>query len=431
MVSFVESSAGTRRTLLYNELKLAEGKALFLGAFNYWKEDGELDFEDKLRRLRDLTVLNERVHKHTIHFSLNFHPGDRITDKEMRRIAGEFLRQIDFGDQPALVYRHLDAGHPHAHVVTVKVRPDGSGIENDKRSPRYMTRVCAELERRHNLTPALSAPVVQRQPIMTLLEYGKAPTSTGIAGILDYVLDNFAYTSIEELNAVLSKSNVRADRGSEQGLMYRDRGLYYRMIDERGIKIGAPIKASAFPRRPTLDYLEKKFVANQLTKQQHIVRVRTWIDWSLYGDSPSSLDNWKESLSQDKIHVVTLRTPVQRRHRNAPELPAVRTPYDGHGFYYIDYTYNTVYRDTDLGPNYTAAAILHRSGLDATLQSLALGRQLTLIPKDLSLLQKPDPDPAQKLGVLLKISPQQDHLEAIREAEQQELHPARGQRLQF
>jgi hypothetical protein len=65
------------------------------------------------------------------------------------------------------------------------------------------------------------------------------------------------------------------------------------------------------------------------------------------------------------------------------------------------------------------------------LQSLALGRQLTLIPKDLSLLQKPDPDPAQKLGVLLKISPQQDHLEAIREAEQQELHPARGQRLQF
>jgi hypothetical protein len=428
MVSFVESSADTRRTLLYNEQKLTEGKALFLGAFNYWQEDAELGFEDKFRRLHDLTVLNERVRKHTIHFSLNFHPGDRITDNQMRRIAGEFLRQIDFGDQPALVYRHLDAGHPHAHVVTVKVRRDGSGIENDKRSPRHMTRVCAELERRHGLTPALAAPVVQRQPIMTLLEYGKAPTSTGIAGILDYVLDNFAYTSIEELNAVLSKSNVLADRGSKQGLMHRDRGLYYRMTDERGYKVGAPIKASAFQRRPTLDWLEKKFVANQLTKQEHIGRVRTWIDWSLYGDSPSSLDNWKESLLQDNIRVVTLRTPIPRHLRNAPGSPA---RFEGHGFYYIDYTHNTVYRDTDLGPGYTAAAILHRSGLDTTLQSLALGRQLPLTPKDLSLLQKPDPDPAQKLGVLLKISPQQDHLEAIREAEQQELHPARGQRLQF
>jgi hypothetical protein len=50
MVSYVENSTDTRRTLLYNEQKLSEGKALFLGAFNYWQEDAELRFEDKLRR---------------------------------------------------------------------------------------------------------------------------------------------------------------------------------------------------------------------------------------------------------------------------------------------------------------------------------------------------------------------------------------------
>ena len=50
MVSYVESSTDTRRTLLYNEQKLSEGKALFLGAFNYWQEEAELRFEDKLRR---------------------------------------------------------------------------------------------------------------------------------------------------------------------------------------------------------------------------------------------------------------------------------------------------------------------------------------------------------------------------------------------
>ena len=217
--------------------------------------------------------------------------------------------------------------------------------------------------------------------------------------------------------------------------MYRDRGLYFRMIDERGVKIGAPIKASAFPQRPTLDYLEQKFLVNRPTKHQHIDRVRTYIDYSLFGENPTSLANWKEWLSQnERIEVITLRTPVRRRHAHLPESPATSpspaaTPYDGHGFYYIDYHHYTVYRDTDLGPNYTAAAVLHRSGLDATLQTLA--PQLTLSPKDRSLLQRPDPDPAEKLQALLRISPQQDHLEALREAEAQELRLTRGPRLRM
>jgi hypothetical protein len=28
------------------------------------------------------------------------------------------MDKIGFGDQPYLVYRHLDAGHPHIHIVT-------------------------------------------------------------------------------------------------------------------------------------------------------------------------------------------------------------------------------------------------------------------------------------------------------------------------
>jgi len=34
--------------------------------------------------------------------------------------------KIGFGDQPSLIYRHCDAGHPHLHIVTLKVRSDGS-----------------------------------------------------------------------------------------------------------------------------------------------------------------------------------------------------------------------------------------------------------------------------------------------------------------
>jgi hypothetical protein len=406
MVVVSEPSRNARQTLLYNEEKLGTNQARFLGAFNFWQEDAQLTFDDKLQRLQDLIVLNERSQAKTVHLSLNFHPDDQLSDKTMRQIAAEFMQKIDFADQPALVYSHLDAGHPHMHIVTTNIRPDGSRIKNDLRSPRHLMDICAGLEVRHHLTPAISSPsgdrrlAPRRSEGPQRLHYGQSPTKTGIAGVLDYVLDKFTYTSLDELNAALSLYRVRADRGSEQGAMYRNRGLYYRMIDANGMKIGAPIKASSFLRRPTLDYLERKFALNEQKHQQNIGRVRTWIDWSLRDYTPPSLGSWKDQLLKDRIHVV---------------MPA-RT---GQGFYYVDFSNHTVYRDTHLGPGYTAAAILQRTGLDKTIETLALSRQLTITPKDRLLLQKPDADPANKLHTLLRLSPQHDHLQAVQEGETQ------------
>jgi Relaxase/Mobilisation nuclease domain len=449
MVAIVESSGDTRQTLLYNEEKLTEEKALFLGALNYWQEDSQLTFDDKLDRLRDLTVLNERVHQHTIHFSLNFHPDDQLPDKKMRQIVQEFMHQVDFGDQPALIYRHLDAGHPHAHVVTVNIRPDGSRIVNDKRDPHYMQKICARLDQRHQLIQVIPQkkirpnemvdPKLSRQHQLlntgpSRLEYGKSPTKTGIARVLDHVLDKFAYTSLDELNAVLGLYRVRADRGSEHGLMYRSRGLYYRMIDEKEVKIGAPIKASAFPQRPTLDYLDQKYEANRQIKQQYIQAVRTWVDWSLRGDDPSSLAEWRQILQRDKIQVATPRILVPRRQKFSSSdtgtvvSPALRA-FDGHGFFYINFSNYTVYRDTDLGPNYSAAAILQRTGLEENIQTPAMNQQLTLTPKEQSLIRQPDLDPAQKLHLLLQLSPQNDYLQTMRKSESQDIRQAQRHRI--
>lgn len=434
MVAIVESSGDTRRTLLYNEEKLTEGKALFLGAFNYWQEDAQLTFDDKLARLRDLAVLNERVQQHTTHFSLNFHPDDQLPDKKMRQIAQEFLHNVDLGDQPALVYRHIDAGHPHIHIVTTNIRPDGSRIVNDKRDPHYMQKICAQLDQRHQLIPVVTR---QHQSLISSpsrLEYGKSPTKTGITGVLDHVLDKFAYTSLDELNAVLSLYRVRADRGSEYGQMYRSKGLYYRMIDEKGVKIGAPIKASSFPQRPTLEYLEQKYEAHRPIKQQHMQTVRTWVDWSLRGDDPSSLAEWRQVLQRDKIQVVTPRVPVPRRQKgsSSDEIPIISPApriHDGHGFFYINFSNYTVYRDTDLGPNYTAAAILQRTRLEENIQTLAMNRQLTLTPKEQSLIRQPDPDPTQKLHLLLRLSAQNDHLQTMRESESLDLRQTQRHRI--
>jgi len=357
MVSIVESSRDTRSTLLYNEEKLEQNKAIFLGAFNYWQEDSQLTVDDKLQRLRDLTALNERSQAKTIHFSLNFHPAELLDDRKMRQIAREFLQKVDFGDQPALVYRHIDAGHPHAHIVTVNIRPDGSRISNDKRSPRHLQKVCAELAQRHRLMPAGMHTAMnhrrEEKDYALRLEYGKTPTKTGIETVLAHVLPKFNYTTLEELNAVLKLYNVQADRGSEYGQMYQSRGLYYRMIDEKGVKVGAPIKASSLENKPTLDYLESRFFDNRYTRRQHLERIQNKVAISLVMGNTASLATWRKTLTRDGVEVVIPRIALKRKHAPAgeerSEKPAIQPAFDGHGFYYVDFGSRVVFRDTDLG----------------------------------------------------------------------------------
>jgi hypothetical protein len=57
-------------------------------------------------------------------------------------------------------------------------------------------------------------------------------------------LPNYRYVSLPELNAVLQQYNIVADRGTEGSHLYKHNGLLYRILDERGQKIGTPIKAS-------------------------------------------------------------------------------------------------------------------------------------------------------------------------------------------
>jgi hypothetical protein len=438
MVSIVESSRDTRSTLLYNEEKLEQKRAIFLGAFNYWQEDSQLTFDDKLRRLRDLTALNERSQAKTIHFSLNFHPAELLDDRKMRQIAREFLQKVDFGDQPALVYRHIDAGHPHAHIVTVNIRPDGSRIDNDKRAPRCLQKVCSELEQRHALMPAGIHVAMdhrrQEQQYTQRLEYGKTPTKTGIETVLAHVLHNYNYTTLEELNAVLKLYRVQADRGSEYGQMYRDRGLYYRMIDEREIKVGAPIKASSLENKPTLDYLESRYLANRLTREQQLERLRARVLISLKMGDTSSLGTWKESLNRERVEAVTLRIPTRRKHTAVGEehrtKPSIQ-PYDGHGFYFVDFESRTVARDTELGPEYTAESIMRETGLDKQLERLALNRQLDLQPGQRALLERTDSDPQQKVRLFLELSGHHDQIVANRLAQERELRQRQGHRMRL
>jgi type IV secretory pathway VirD2 relaxase len=108
---------------------MKEDVAQCIAAVNYPKDVSQLTLSNKLNRLLNQAALNENVTRNSVHISLNFDPTENLSHARLNGIADAYMDKIGFGKQPYLVYQHQDAGHPHIHIVTIKVRSDGSRID--------------------------------------------------------------------------------------------------------------------------------------------------------------------------------------------------------------------------------------------------------------------------------------------------------------
>ncbi len=349
MVARVTIPHSISRALNYNEKKVQEEKAQCIYAHNFLKEADHLNFHEKLQRFQQLISLNDRATTNTIHTSLNFDPSENLEKEKLIEIATVYMQKIGFGNQPFLVYQHKDAGHPHIHIVSTNIQKDGKRISVHNIGRNQSTKARKEIEIRYNLVRAeqhkqnLKDVILQLQA--TRVSYGKSETKRGIVNVLDAVLDKYIYTSLAELNAVLKLYNIQADRGREEGIIFKKHGLVYRVLDDRGNKIGVPIKASTIYNNPTLKNLEKKFKLNESLKQAHKKHLKTSIDWIMV-KPPTGLAAFKQALEKEKIGLVV-------RQNDAGQV---------YGLTYIDHTTKCVFNGSDIGKEYSAKTVLEKLG---------------------------------------------------------------------
>lgn len=373
MVARFDTNPSIRQTLNYNEQKVKRGVAEFLGAENYPIDNQLLNFYHKLNRLENQAALNANVTRNSVHISLNFDPSERMDKEKLMTIANTYMDKIGFGEQPYLVYQHFDAGHPHIHIVSVKVRPDGKRIDTQNIGRNQSEKARKEIEILFGLVKAEDSKLKEQyrlQPINAQkVQYGKTETKQAISNVLKTVLNSYKYTTLHELNALLSLYNVVADRGSEQSNIYRNNGLTYRVLDAEGKKVGTPIKASQFFMKPTLKKLEDNFKKNESLKNPLRSRVKNMIDLSFLKNPKQSLDKLIKALEREGIATVLRQNDAGRIY----------------GITYIDHKAKVIFNGSDLGKQYSANAIQERCGM-----SIHAPGKLSLNPKDNQSQLSPD-----------------------------------------
>jgi hypothetical protein len=348
MVTKIVSGKSMRGALTYNENKVEAGEASLLMASGFATDVDGMNLAQKLQRFENLTMLNERSKTNTLHITINFAAEDKLSGAQYAHIASTFMERIGFGDQPYLVYRHDDAAHPHLHLVTTNIRADGQRIDTHNIGYNLANEARREIEKEFGLVKAEGRHFSDALGIKAAdpkkARYGQDYTKRAITNISGAVMRSYKFGSFSEYNAVLKSFNVTADRGGEHTAMYQKGGLLYSLLDEKGEKIGVPIKASAIYGKPTLANLEKRFERNKEARKDFKDNVRGRID-SIF----------------DRYIAITKPTLIDELQK-ADISATFHQNKDGqvYGLTLIDHQHKAVFKGSDLGKDYTAKALISR-----------------------------------------------------------------------
>jgi hypothetical protein len=344
MVCKVISGKSIKGALNYNENKVREGLAECIGAVNFIAEPEQLNFYNKLSRFENLIEKNTRAKTNTVHISLNFDIGEKLSQNRLNEIATTYMNKIGFGDQPYLVYEHRDATHPHLHIVTTNIQEDGKRISIHNLGKNQSEQARKETEEKYGLVKAGSKPTQSIDKQLNKAVYGKSETKRTIDNIVGEVMKRYNFSSLTEFNAVLRQYNVMADRGKEGMIMFGKNGLLYRILDSKGNKVGIPIKASALYCKPTMKNLERQFKLGAALKGLQKERLIKIIDSFFHATGRHTRVNFCGYMNLYGINAM-FRENKDRR---------------VYGLTFIDNGKGAVFNGSDLGKEYSGQALIKR-----------------------------------------------------------------------
>lgn len=218
--------------------------------------DGQIDIARMVENFNAFMPKTGKTKKPVLHISLNPHPDDRLTEQQYEILAREYLEKLGFGEQPYVIYKHMDIDRHHIHIVTVNVNEQGKRLNQDflfRRSKKITT----ELEEKYNLHKAQREKITPDMPIKKVDPSGDIKRQ--VANTVKMVGMRYKFQTLGEYNAVLSLYNIRCEQtdGRVNGREYH--GLVYFATDDEGKVIANPFKASRLGKFASRTAVEGRF----------------------------------------------------------------------------------------------------------------------------------------------------------------------------
>ena len=262
MVAKINVGSSLYGALAYNGEKVNEGRGRLLLTHKIF-DDGTGTFDIRRAAEDFARYLPEQVRtsKPVVHISLNPHPDDRLTDTELAAIAEEYLTRLGYGNQPYAVFKHEDIDRHHLHIVTINVGEDGKRLNRDflYRRSKNITRA---LEQLYGLHTAERKRQTQAEPLRAV-DAVAGDVKRQVGNVLKGISGRYKFQTLGEYRALLALYNLTVEecRGEVRGREYR--GFVYSATDDRGEKVGTPLKASRFGKRYGYEAFERWCAASK------------------------------------------------------------------------------------------------------------------------------------------------------------------------
>lgn len=325
MVTHIQKSRSSSASVLqYNEDKVSARQAapVLLRNMPFACDDPALSpiasiygvFED----LESNPYRNARVRTPSFHMSVNPDEGDHMTEGDVLEYIQEVMGELGYGEQPYVVYRHNDIEREHWHVVSTKLRPDGSCVDSSYEG-RVLQRIQGELSQKYGYTVGRRdvSNDVEHDEVLDINGYGCPvfdPKARNKRKLMERIVDvasTFVYRSMHEFRIILESLGLRLrswKRGEDTH--YTVSALTVGPATTRGTRKGS----AASYRIPPATYqsIERRIREMDAAAVAASEEARKMTAASDYiREHSSSLDEYIAKMESINLHVDAERTPLE------------------------------------------------------------------------------------------------------------------------
>jgi hypothetical protein len=339
MVADIHIGNNLYGALSYNQEKIDAGLGKILEANRIFvPADGQFSVGNCMRDFERAMPPQITTTRGIIHISLNPHPEDKIPDDQLADIGREYMERLGFGGQPYMIFKHEDIDRQHLHIVSTRVRSDGTLI-SDKNNYEKSKRITDSLEKKYGLHPKdkKQGEAWQLSPV----DASRSDLKKQVANAIKPLATMYHFQSFGEFRALLSLYNIGLEKveGDNQGHKYT--GLVYSALDADGNRIGKPLKSSLFGKSYGIEVLEQsmKKSGEEIKTNKQAAKTKALVSASLNDSRTGS--EFRADLQGKGIDLVL-------RYGNGGRL---------FGATFIDHSSRTVLNGSALGKEFSANAL--------------------------------------------------------------------------